>query len=119
MKFKYTILILSALITVLLVACGPSGDPSKAAQDEGPLPPNAGKSIFSTHCVVRHGTDGRLGLNEAGDLTESILSLEERKAIISQGKGTMIAYNRILSPREIEAVARYTFELQERVKNED
>ncbi|TVR83440.1 MAG: hypothetical protein EA409_02895 [Saprospirales bacterium] len=108
-------------IPIFILACGPTGDPSKAAgeRDTGPLPLSAGKSIFSTHCVVCHGTDGRLGLNEAGDLTESILSLEERKAIISQGKGTMIAYNRILSSREIEAVAKYTFQLQEKGKDED
>ena len=108
-------------IPVLILACGPTGDPSKAAgdKDRGPLPLSAGKSIYSTHCVVCHGTDGGLGLNEAGDLRESEMTLEQRKQIISQGKGTMIAYNRILSEREIEAVARYTMELKRESKSDE
>ena len=117
---KQTLVSVVLLTFVLILGCGPTGDPSKSADanDSEPLPLSAGKSLFSTHCVVCHGTDGGLGLNEAGDLRESEMTLEQRKQIIRDGKGTMIAYRRILDDREIDAVARYTKELQ-REKEED
>lgn len=67
-----------------------------------------GMAIFRQYCVTCHGADGKLALNGAKDLTISILTLEERINIITNGKKLMTPFNEILTPEEIKAVAEYT-----------
>lgn len=66
-----------------------------------------GKGLYEKYCVNCHGEDGDLGLNDAGNLRESALNRSEVIQIISQGKGMMTAYQEILSPNQIEAIAVY------------
>lgn len=70
-----------------------------------------GMAIFRQYCVVCHGADGKLALNGAKDLSASILTLEERINIITNGKKLMTPFNEILTPEEIKAVAEYTQKL--------
>ncbi|MCF8239555.1 MAG: cytochrome c [Saprospiraceae bacterium] len=70
-----------------------------------------GQAIYTQNCVFCHGADGRRGLNGAGDLTASTLPLELRKEQITNGKGLMTPYKNILTPEEIDAVARFTLTL--------
>lgn len=72
-----------------------------------------GKRIFKNQCVNCHGLNGKMGFNGAKDLTETQLSLEERKILIAYGKGSMMAFKSILSPEEIHAVARYSITFSE------
>ncbi len=81
----------------LIWACGGSGGDVEL-----------GKKVFKMQCVACHGSDGNLQLNGAKKLEESTLSFEERKAIITNGKGAMTAFGSILTPEEIEAAAAYT-----------
>ena len=71
-----------------------------------------GSSLFRKHCVVCHGADGTLGLNGAKDLTQSVLPVEERINIITNGKKLMTPFGTILSADEIKAVAEYTLTLK-------
>jgi len=71
-----------------------------------------GKKIFKQNCVVCHGLDGKLGANGSKDLTESKLTMDERKTIIKNGKGAMVGLGTLLKPEEIQAVAEYTFKLK-------
>lgn len=71
-----------------------------------------GKKLFKQNCVICHGIDGKLGLNNSKDLTKSALTMDERKAIIKNGKGTMLPFDAILSAEEIQAVTEYTFKLK-------
>nr|MBS0037026.1 cytochrome c [Saprospiraceae bacterium] len=109
---KWIILLVGVFFSVL-IACGGSADTGRDLEsgEVEELPLAVGESLFKLHCVMCHGVDGKLGLNNAGDLTKSELSLLERKGVISEGRGTMISYRRILSRAEIDAVARYTVEL--------
>lgn len=66
-----------------------------------------GKAIYEAACVECHGTDGKKGLFKAADLTASALSREEKINIISKGKGTMQAYEDLLSAQDIESVVSY------------
>jgi len=85
-------------------ACG-----SDSPVDPGSKPATAdGKAIYRRHCVTCHGADGTLGLNGAGDLTKSVLPLEARVIQITKGKNLMTAFEGILSPEEISAVAAYS-----------
>lgn len=72
----------------------------------------AGKRVFKQNCVICHGVDGKLGLNESKDLTQTTLTKEERIAMVKNGKGKMNAFGSILSAKDIEAVVEYTFTLK-------
>ena len=71
-----------------------------------------GKVLYKQNCVICHGLDGKLGINNSKDLTKSPLTMDERVAIVKDGKGTMTPFSGIMSQEEIEAVAKYTFKLK-------
>ncbi len=93
-------------------ACGSSDNDtaqrSPAAQGESSKLVPDGMAVFRQNCVTCHGVDGALGLNGAKDLGQSILTLEERVNIITNGKKLMTPFGSILNPEEILAVAEYT-----------
>lgn len=97
--------IIIILITIL-AACSTNGSKNLSK----------GKEVYKTYCYSCHGENGDLGLNNAKNLTSSILSVEERILIIANGQksksGVMAAYKEILSKEEIEAVAKYTLTLK-------
>lgn len=96
------ILILAAFVIVAL-----------SCADKKPKAPGIdGSKIFKQNCVVCHGLDGKLGANGSKDLTQSKLTMDERKAIIKNGKGAMIGLGTLLSDDKIQAVAEYTFKLK-------
>lgn len=90
----------------LMLACGTPEAPQKRAADSALIPD--GMAVFRQNCVTCHGADGALGLNGAKNLSESMLSLEERINIITHGKKLMTPFGTLLSPQEIKAVAEYT-----------
>lgn len=100
------------LIAMLLFApaCRPDTPTTTAAPPGSKDGENRldGKAIFRKHCVTCHGADGMLGLNGAGDLTKSVLTREARITQITKGKNLMTAFEGILSPEEIRAVAAYS-----------
>lgn len=96
------ILVLTAFLIVMLSCANKNNN--KAVEK--------GKKIFKQNCVLCHGLDGKLGLNNSKDLTLSKLTKEERVTIIKNGKGTMTAFGAILSAEDIDAVAEYTFTLK-------
>lgn len=70
------------------------------------------EKIFKINCVLCHGEDGKLGLNNSKDLTVSKLTLDERIAMVTNGKNLMTGFGSILEKDEIKAVAEYTFKLK-------
>ncbi|MCB0525800.1 MAG: cytochrome c [Lewinellaceae bacterium] len=102
--------IISSLVILTLISCGDS-EPENAIVADGD---NEGKAaqLFNSNCKLCHGTDGRLGLNGAKDLTLSQLSVDERKSIITNGKNLMTPFGKVLSQNEIEMLAEYTIELK-------
>lgn len=83
-----------------LPSCG-----SSPAQSTDKAPD--GQALYRRHCVTCHGADGSLGLNGAGDLTQSALSVDERVQQITKGKNLMQPFEGILTPDEIAAVAQF------------
>ena len=66
-----------------------------------------GADVFSDNCISCHGTDGKLGLVGASDLTKSVMDVNGIITIIKQGKGAMTGFEAILSEAQINAVAVY------------
>lgn len=89
--------------TVLLAACGGSAPPPT----EAPAPMKPGEVVFNAQCALCHGRKGDLGLSGAKDLTRSMLTREDMIAIVTHGKGGMMAYAKVLSAAEIEQVVDY------------
>jgi mono/diheme cytochrome c family protein len=64
-----------------------------------------GKKLYEANCVSCHGTDGKLGLAGAKDLSASGLSVAEMNEIIIHGKGAMPAAN--VNEQQANAIAEY------------
>lgn len=71
-----------------------------------------GKAVFETACIACHGTDGKLKLAGAKDLTLSTLNIDERIKLIKNGKGLMQSFEGRLTEEQIKAVATYTTTLK-------
>jgi cytochrome c6 len=114
-----TRMVLLFVCLVSFFSCESSGGqlPSKGAASAQPKDavkqaPD-GMAVFRKYCVACHGSDGKLGLNGAKDLTQSVLPVEERITVISKGRKLMTPFEEILSPEEIKAVAEYTRTLKQ------
>ena len=66
-----------------------------------------GQAIYESKCTNCHGLKGEPLLPGASDLRTSTLSLEARKNIIREGKGSMPPHQSTLDPSAIEEVAKY------------
>jgi len=66
---------------------------------------NDAKSIYETNCASCHGTDGKLGLAGAKDLSATLLDNAAIKDVIKNGKGLMPASQ--LDDEKASIVAEY------------
>lgn len=66
-----------------------------------------GQVIYSSLCTDCHGKDGKKGAFKSPDLTQSKLTNDQKKARISNGKGIMRGYSKVLNEDEIEQVVTY------------
>jgi cytochrome c6 len=95
----------------IIYSCG-NEKPKKAVFTPTPVASVDGSKVYKISCAVCHGEDGKLGANGAKDITVSKLTLDERVALITKGKGLMPAQEYILSAAEIKAVAEYAMNLK-------
>ncbi len=109
--FSLVVAMLSFAIFAHVAGCAEQGGGDKAAAQAAPSKPD-GLAVFRQNCVNCHGTDGKLGLNGAKDLSKSTLSLDERVLVITNGRNQMTAWKGLLSPDEIRAVAEHTLTLK-------
>ena len=92
-------------MALVLAACQPEG-PKTPKSNNGKAAPEI-SALYDQKCAICHGRDGKLMVGGAPDLTQSKLSLEERIALITNGKNTMPPQKGILSEEQIEALAKY------------
>lgn len=104
--------IVFGLLAAAVWACGSShtGSSSEASAEAVPAPD--GQKIYKQNCVICHGLYGDMGASGAHDLTASELPVEERIAVITNGRNAMTPFKALLSPEQIEAVAEYTLTLK-------
>lgn len=94
------------------MACANSDKKSSSDKPKRETVSVDGAKIFKQSCSLCHGLDGKLGANGSKDLTQSTLDLNERIAMVSKGKGVMMAFENILNLSEIKAVSEYTMTLK-------
>lgn len=72
----------------------------------------SGQSIYTETCFKCHGADGKLGVNGAKDLSITLLSAEEQRVIIINGKGAMSGY-KDLTAAQLDSVVQYIATLKQ------
>jgi mono/diheme cytochrome c family protein len=105
-KFVFALAILS-----FIIACGNTSDTTNMTAQTTSIAKPDGEKIYKANCVACHGPKGDLGTAGAFNLKTSALSLEERIAVITNGRNTMTAFVSLLNKKEIKAVAQYTMTL--------
>ena len=66
---------------------------------------SVGFPLYEAHCVSCHGSDGKLCVLGAKDLSVSVMTKEQMTGIITNGKSTMTPFSNIMTPEEISSVA--------------
>jgi cytochrome c6 len=75
-------------------------------------PPVPGQAIFQKNCARCHGANGKLGLNGAHDLTKSNLNAFGRTYMVTKGMGKMPAFEKALTPAQVQQVVAYSLTLK-------
>lgn len=113
-------ILIFAILASFMVACGGSTegtDDAKKTTASAPAPKPAadapdGAKIYKTNCIACHGLYGDMGASGAFNLQTSVLTLEERIDVITNGRNLMAPWGSILKEDQIKAVAEYTFTLK-------
>jgi cytochrome c6 len=91
---------------LFLFSCGNSGT-APVAEKQMP-----GQSLFESNCTSCHGSDGKLCVLGAKDLSVSSMNKEQMIEIITNGKSTMTSFGSVMSKEEISLVADYVATLK-------
>lgn len=96
---------MGAGILLCFASCGSGGSEKTGGADK----PSAGKSVYEAQCTRCHGSNGKLGLSGAKDLSVTALSPAEMEQVIADGSGggMMPSFKEALNADEIKAVAGY------------
>ena len=98
---------------IALVACQSNSNASDSTENKEAKPAMSGKEVYAMYCVACHGANGKMAFSGATDLSASTLDLDTRILQITNGKGVMNAFKKIISEEEIKNVAVYIEELRE------
>tara|TARA_B100001093_G_scaffold422578_1_gene415191 strand:+ start:3308 stop:3631 length:324 start_codon:yes stop_codon:yes gene_type:complete len=107
-------LLLGFLPIFLLAQCGSAEESaeSKSAPSQQPSIASV-KRAYAMKCSLCHGNDGKLMASMAPDLSVSKMSLEDRIALITYGKGAMPPQQGILDAATISGIAAYIEEFRD------
>ena len=73
-------------LPLLLLSCDNSVEQFSTEDASSHL---SGVKFYEQRCDVCHGSDGKLGVSDAKDLSSSKLSVEQIQKIVKEGKGAM------------------------------
>lgn len=99
--------ILATLSFFLIVVAFGLGHKAKDAKAGTKIAAVNGKEIFEDKCTLCHGSDGKLGMNGAKDLSVTQMNHAGIVEMVTNGKNNMAPYKDVLSPEQINAVASY------------
>ena len=89
----------AAAICLFFSSCGNNSSQTT------PAVKSAGASLFESNCTSCHGSDGKLCMLGAKDLSLSVMTKDEMMEIITNGKNTMTPFGNILSKEDVSTVA--------------
>jgi mono/diheme cytochrome c family protein len=89
------------LFSVILFSCAENNPTTPDGKPDG-------KALYEQNCSICHGDDGKLGSAGAKDLSISTMTLEQRMAIILNGKGGMAPFgDDMINEEQRKAIAEY------------
>jgi mono/diheme cytochrome c family protein len=91
--------LLSWVLSIVIYSCADNQQGSELVVPQE-TPVQKASSLFTQHCSVCHGEDGKLGASGAKDLTQSRLSAQEIEKIIRLGKNAMPPMQSLLGSDE-------------------
>ena len=108
---KLVLRIVFLLSGLTLISCGNGKtDETSMQPEESPL---TGEVLYMNHCASCHGSDGKLGVSGASDLSTSKMDLPKIQEILLKGRKSMPVMKEILgSDENIESVSNYVIELR-------
>lgn len=101
-------------IAAFIVACGGTSEDKTNTTVTASADAPDGEKLYKTYCVTCHGLYGDMQGNGAIDLTKSVLTLDERVKVISEGRtGTvMVGFKTLLDEAKIKALAEHLEKLR-------
>lgn len=103
-------LLLPVLLAVTVLVGGACADSDPGIDVSGDPELELGQDVYSENCARCHGTAGGGGVGpklSEGAVVEVYPDIEDHVEVITEGRGTMPAFEGTLEPDEIRAVARY------------
>ncbi len=102
-------LLFLAILGLVIFACGgETPEDKKLAKKTTKAKKKVdGEKVYKQYCVTCHGLSGDMGASGAFDLTTTQLNMEEKIAVIENGRNTMTPFKGLLSEAKIKAVAEY------------
>ncbi|MEZ4960362.1 MAG: cytochrome c [Saprospiraceae bacterium] len=104
--------IIFTFFAAALYACSGGEGKKETASAKPATPAVDGEKIYKTYCVTCHGIAGDMGASGAFNLQTSVLPLEERINVITNGRKAMTPFKDLLSEEKIKAVAEYVEKLR-------
>lgn len=101
-----------ALLVTLVYACSQSEGEKAGGESTAAAPKVDGEKVYKTYCVTCHGLYGDMGASGAFNLQTSVLSVEQRIEVITNGRNAMTPFKDLLNAEKIKAVAEYTLTLK-------
>ena len=105
--FKKKNKVLATLSFFLIIVSFSLAYKAKSAKAGDKIIALSGKEIFEQKCSLCHGSEDKLKMSGAKDLSVTQLQHSGIVDIITNGKNTMAAYKETLTSEQIEAVASY------------
>jgi mono/diheme cytochrome c family protein len=105
-----------ALPVAAVISVGVAGACGSADRANGNAPPSElqeGRDIYRSRCASCHGGNGGGGVGPAlagGRVVARYPDIADNIAVIRDGSGSMPSFGGVLTPAEIDAVARYARE---------
>ncbi len=79
--------------------------PTKECVDCAKEIKETGRTLYVNQCASCHGENGKLGNSGAKDLSKSVLSVDEIREILTEGKGAMPpALELVAEPKQMDSV---------------
>ncbi|MBC8048185.1 MAG: cytochrome c [Fimbriimonadaceae bacterium] len=101
-------LLIFFICSIIIISCNKNEKEDIAEKKEKQkLSANSGKDIYIKNCKLCHGVDGKLGISSAADLSISVLTIDEKINVITNGRKGMAPWKGQLSPEQIKLVAEY------------
>lgn len=101
------ILLISGLALFLFYSCRQANDRPTAKQTK---PEEI--VLYNKYCKGCHGKEGDLEFSGASNLKTSVLEYEEVMAVIANGRGNMMPYNKVLTERHMQLLTEYVMDLR-------